>query len=100
MTRFAELYQNYSELSTILMSADLYFYHDETNQMMRDIIETRNNFLIELLQKHPIENCNFHIDILAKLINDMLQSEVHKWRMYNKSYSLVEAVLDYISNVL
>lgn len=100
VTRYAELYQSYSELSLVLSSMDLYFYKEETKEMMIQIIHRKEKFLVDYLNEHPIKNHRLSNETLSKTINDLLYSEVFRWRLAGKSYSLVDSINNYISNVI
>lgn len=100
VTRYAELYQSYSELSLVLSSMDLYFYKEETKDMMLNLINRKEKFLIEYLNDHPIKNHRLSNETLSKAINDLLYSEVFRWRLAEKSYSLVDSVVGYITDII
>lgn len=90
--RFTELFQNYSELATVLCSFDLYFYSVDTKNMMTEVIMNREKFLEGWLRQHPIENSNITAEMLSQLINDLLHAEVFRWRLQDKKYDLNSAV--------
>lgn len=100
ITRFMELYQTYSELTTIVYSFDLYLYENDTKELMIAIIKKREDFLKNWLNKYPIENCNLQPNYLATVINDLMYGEVFKWRMSDKNYSLTVSVLQKVSVLL
>lgn len=100
ITRFSELYQSYFELVTINLSLDLYFYEDDAREKMRKITQKKYDFLEEYLTKNPIKNQTFNAKFISKLINDLLQSEVKRWKHSGQSYDLVEAVKVYINKLL
>lgn len=91
--RYAELYENYSELSTILLSMDLYFYDNVTRARMTEILTNRKEFLTELISK-----CRQDLRIaeqvtdeeLASIIQGVIVSNILEWRLGGKSYSLKE----------
>ena len=72
-----ELYQSYSELTTILYSFDLYLYENDTKQLMIEIIKKREEFLKNWLNKYPIEACNLQPNYLAMVINDLMKQCSH-----------------------
>jgi len=103
VNRFAEMYQNYSELTTVMLSMDLYFYNEETKQMMTAILEGRNNFLKELIE----ENSNklfltdkFNAEEMASLINGIILSQVLEWRLSNCKYSLDKRLNTVIDKII
>jgi len=100
ITRFMELYQNYSELTTIVYSFDLYLYEDDAKALMTEIIKKREDFLKNWINKYPVKNCNFQPNFLATVINDLMYGEVFKWRLGNKNYSLIDSVLHNVSVLL
>ncbi|MCH4890796.1 TetR/AcrR family transcriptional regulator [Acidaminobacter sp. JC074] len=94
VTRYSELYQSYSELTTILYSMDLYFYDENTKKMVADILEMRDDFLKNQLNKYPIKDCSLLPRELALSINELLFVEVFKWKLKGKSYNLTESVIN------
>lgn len=100
VSRYGELYQSYTELTTVLYSLDLYFYDQETKQLMKDILDTRENRLSKQLVKYPVEGSSFKMQYLASMINDMIITEVFKWRLSTESYPLTDSLVDKVSSLL
>ncbi len=97
VTRYGELYQSYSEISVILYSLDLYFYEDDTRALVKSILKTRDDFLKNQLNKYPVPSSILTCNQLAIHINDMLMTEVFKWKLANKTYRLIDVLLDRVS---
>lgn len=100
VTRFGELYQNYSELSLIIASMDLYYYDEETRLTMYNTLKVRQDAIEEYLETHPLESPRLKNKTIGKLVNDLINSEVFRWQMNGKSYDLVEAMLMYVKEIL
>jgi len=103
VTRYAELYQNYAELTTIMFSMDLYFYNEETKKFMEDVLLKRVEFLENIMSSNPQE---FRLlDIystrdFASIINGIVFSQVYEWRMCQKKYDLNEKLVTMITKLL
>ena len=91
--RYSELYQSYSELTSILYSMDLYFYDHKTKKMIKEILQVRDDFLKNQLNKYPIKECSLLPSELALSINELLFVEVYRWKLRDMSYSLTESVV-------
>lgn len=103
VTRYAEFYQNYPEITTVMFSMDLYYYNEQTKAFMEKIVEERIAFLEEIinLNKDYFDALNrFTCRELASLINGTIYSQVYEWRMLNKSYTLDERLIHLVSKLL
>jgi len=103
VTRYAELYQNYSELTTVMFSMDLYFYQAETRVFMEELIQRRLLFLENLISSNPedFELLKIYTSReLASMINGILFSQVYEWRMTQKQYKLDEKLISMVSKLL
>lgn len=97
--RFAELYSNYSELTTVMYSMDLYFYHDESRRRMKEIIEARTSFLEELIEGCLGESGCYQLfskKEMASMIQGIIFAQVYEWRIKEKQFSLEERLLSFI----
>lgn len=88
ITRYAELYQSYKALSTMIYSFDLYYYHEETQVKIMNILETRMSFLSSVLEEKRAKDHKYTSADLAERINDLLLVEVFKWRMSNATFDM------------
>lgn len=101
--RYAELYQNYEELTTVMLSLDLYFYNDFTKDMMIKTDKSRNEFLEKIIKKDKNEFLlgeRLNAKELAELINGTITSQVLEWRLSGKSYKLDNRLNDVINRLL
>lgn len=103
VTRYAEIFQNYSDLTTVMFSMDLYFYNDETKSFMENLIKHRLDFIEKLIESNK-EDFNF-LKIYtpseaASVINGIIFSQVFEWRMSGKNYDLGERLLTIIKKIL
>lgn len=98
--RYAEFYENYSEVTTVMYSMDLYQYHETTKKRMQEIVNSRIEFLADILEDEGVvgsQTSSFSAYEIASLINGIIFSQVYEWRIKEKSYSLKERLLQYIS---
>ncbi|MCT4593678.1 MAG: TetR/AcrR family transcriptional regulator [Anaeromicrobium sp.] len=101
--RFAELYQNYSELTTIMFSMDLYQYKERTKERMQEIVKRRIFFLESIIKEDSTEfSCMNQYDEreMASLINGTIFSQVYEWRIMDKSYPLDERLIKFIGKLV
>ncbi len=102
LKRYCELYQNYSELTTVMFSMDVYFYNDETKARMEEVHKRKKVFLNKLV-KEAIENGSNHIfdvEELTEMINSLIFSTVYDWRMNNKVYILEDKMIPIANKLL
>jgi AcrR family transcriptional regulator len=99
--RFSELYQNYSELTTVMFSMDLYQYNPKTKTRMQEIIQTRLLFLESIFcsDSFPKEK-KYSAKELASMVNGIIFAQTYEWRIMDKSYSLEERILSVIEKIL
>ena len=91
ISRYAELYENYAELTTVVLSLDLFFYNEYTKNKMTNLIKDRKSFINKIVEADMEE---FELGgkmtslELASIIQGMIFSQVYEWRLMDKSYSL------------
>ena len=103
VTRYAELYQNYSELTTVMFSMDLYYYNEYSRKFMKELNGKRLQFLEDLIEKKKEDFSlgeKFTSKELASVINGAIFSQVYEWRMSEKEYILGERLISMISRML
>jgi len=103
VTRYAENFQNYFEMTTIMFSMDLYYYNNETKSFMENIIHHRIDFLESIIESNLEEFSLSNVlnsKEIASLVNGIIFSQVYEWRMSNKSYDLVQKLVSVISKIL
>jgi AcrR family transcriptional regulator len=101
--RFAELYQNYSELTTIVYSMDVYQYDEQTKKMMYDITFKKIDFLEKIISESKSEgkmNTCFEAKEIASMINGLIFSLVYEWRLEGKTYCLEAKLLTIVEKLL
>lgn len=101
--RFAERYKNYSEITTIMFSMDVYYYNDETKAMVKDIHNKRLDFLQSLVEKGQSRgelSETFSAREYAKMIDGMIFSQVYQWRMHEMTTPLVDELVSMVQRLL
>ncbi|MDF1616298.1 TetR/AcrR family transcriptional regulator [Petrocella sp. FN5] len=101
--RFIEFYENYVELTTVMFSMDLYYYHETTKTRMEEIVKKRISFLENLIRLNKetlLKNSRFNSEEMASMIHGTLFAQIYEWRMTGMHYSLKERVLDYVMKLL
>jgi TetR/AcrR family transcriptional regulator, fatty acid metabolism regulator protein len=101
--RYAELFNNYAELTTVMFSMDLYQYHETTRQQMETIVKERLLFLERtILQSEELKQNKLSLSPqdFASLINGIVFSVVYEWRIFSKSFDLEERLMTMIDKIL
>jgi len=101
--RFIEFYENYVELTTVMFSMDLYYYHDVTKTRMEEIVKNRIRFLEDLITLNKevlLNNTRYNSKEMASMIHGTLFSQIYEWRMTGMHYSLKERTLDYVMKLI
>lgn len=103
LKRYCELFQNYSELTTVMFSMDLYQYNDETRRYMSNLLQERLNFLEEVIHGSEVLLQNkqgFDSTELASVINGLIFSTVYEWRILQKSFDLEKRLTSMFEKLL
>lgn len=101
--RYCELFQNYSELTTVMFSMDLYQYNDDTKRLMAKILEERLLFLQKVIGESEVLSNNklgFSVTELASMINGLIFSTVYEWRIQLKIFDLEQRITSIISKLI
>jgi len=101
--RYAELFQNYSELTTVMFSMDLYQYNEMTKKQMEVILNNRILFLEKTINQSEELKKNalgFTSAELASLINGTIFSTVYEWRIFSKNFDLETRLTQLISKLI
>lgn len=101
--RYSELYENYSELTTVVFSFDLYRYDADTDIRMKEIMKKRYDFLEEIITASPqmLQNSlGLSARELASLIQGIIYSQTFEWRMMEKRYSLQDRIVLMTTRIL
>ncbi|MBZ9634325.1 TetR/AcrR family transcriptional regulator [Clostridium sp. FP1] len=100
---YAEYYQNYPDITTVMFSFDIFKYDEEANKEMKNIIKNRYNLLFMFVTK-AIENreisFNNHAQALTDSIFSILWTITFLWRMENCSFDVKERVLLAVGNII
>jgi len=96
LERYGELYQNYSELTTVLYSMDIYFYHEDNKAFFKANMERRIQFLEEILESGDVESL-FGKQVskrgLAEQIMGIVFFQTFMWRLEARGDDLIERIL-------
>ncbi|HEY5587270.1 MAG TPA: TetR/AcrR family transcriptional regulator [Ruminiclostridium sp.] len=91
MNAYAEYYQNYPQIATVILSYDMFHYDDETNKTMKKIINDRRKFVAGIIKKGQSLN-EFSKDIssedAADIITGIIWSTTYSWKMQDCNFSL------------
>lgn len=101
--RFTELYTNYSELTTVMFSMDLYQYNEETKAMMKNTTEKRLAFLKGVIIRTQLDVDNqmrYSAEELASMINGIIFSQTYEWRISEKAFDLQVRIRNLINKLL
>lgn len=96
ITRFAELYENYSELTTVMFSFDLFFYQEKSLEYMTNVNQNRLLFLSQLIEANRGDfsfDKSFSSLEMTELIMGMFLAVTYQWRMHGKDFSLKDKIL-------
>jgi len=91
MNAYADYYQNYPQIATVMLSYDMFHYDDETNKTMKKIIYNRRKFVIDIIEKGQSLS-GFNKDICSEDVADMvigiIWSTTYRWKLEDCSFSL------------
>ena len=100
---YAEYYQNYPEITTVMFSFDTFKYDEETNEEMKNIIKNRYDLLLGIVEK-AIEtkeiSFNNNVEALTDSIFSILWAITFLWRMENCSFDVKERILLAVDNII
>lgn len=100
---YAEYYQNYPEITTVMFSFDIFKYDEEANEEMKKIIKNRYDLLFEFVSKAiDKKEVSFNDDVqaLTDSIFSVLWSTTFLWRMENCSFDVKERILLAVDNII
>lgn len=99
LERYGELYQNYSELSAVPFSMDLYFYNEENQRYFKAQMDSRHTFLANLIGGKDYKS-TFKRDLspedFAEEILGLLSYQTYLWRMNRKEGILRERLIKHL----
>ena len=100
---YAEYYQNYPEITTVMFSFDIFKYDEDTNNEMKNIIKNRYDLLFELVSK-IIDGrevlLNKNVQVLTDSIFSVLWTITFLWRMENCSFDVKDRILSAVDNII
>lgn len=100
---YAEYYQNYPEITTIMFSFDTFKYYEDINEKMKNIMEDRYNLLFSFVSK-AIEKeeipFNKSIEVLTDSIFSILWGTTFLWRMKNCSFNVKQRIILAVDNII
>jgi TetR/AcrR family transcriptional regulator, fatty acid metabolism regulator protein len=100
---YAEYYQNYPQITTVMFSFDVFKYEETANKKMTQIINGRYDSIVRHIMK-GIEKNELpeatEVNILADAIFDVIWSSTFIWKMKNCSYDLKERMIKTIEKVI
>ncbi|MBC8062151.1 MAG: TetR/AcrR family transcriptional regulator [Clostridiaceae bacterium] len=100
---YAEYYQNYPEITTVMFSFDTFKYDEETNEEMKSIIKKRYNllfgFVSKAIEKKEVVFSN-DVQALTDSIFSILWTITFLWRMENCSFDVKERILLAVDNII
>lgn len=81
---YAEYYQNYPEIVTVMFSFDIFKYQSETNDKMSRIIQGKYDFITELVKKGQ-QTGEFTRELQSEELTDiilgLIDSVIYKWKL-------------------
>jgi len=100
---YAEYYENYPQITTVVFSMDLYKYDTAINQKMKEIMAQRYGMLLELVRKgqecgeiHNRMDADQWVDIIWGLI----WSTIFTWKMRDRCFRLKERINTLLGHVI
>lgn len=100
---YAEYYQNYPQITTVLFSFDTFKYDNDTNEEMKIIVKKRYDFLFNLVSE-AIENnevsSNYNTEALTDIIFGVIWSTTFLWRMEDCNFNVKDRIMTTIDKVL
>lgn len=103
-TTYAENYQWYPQIATLLFSFDVYRYTPELKEIMKFTMEGRKIFLERfILNSRLSEGTSDKIlspDVLANIVLGTISSSVYFWKMNDENFDLKDMVLKHMDSLL
>jgi len=100
---YAEYYQNYPEITTVMFSFDTFKYDKDANEEMKNITNNRYNllfdFVLKAIEKKEV-SFNKDVQTLTDSIFSILWAITFLWRMDNCSFDLKKRILLAVDNII
>jgi len=100
---YAECFQSYPEITTVMFSFDTFRYDEEANKRMKKIINKRYNLLYKFVSKAiETKQISFENDVrvLTDSIFSILWTTTFLWRMEDCSFNVKERILLAVDNII
>lgn len=100
---YAEYYQNYPEITTVMFSFDMFKYDDDANEEMKNITKSRYDLLFGFVSK-AIEKKEISSDKGVQVITDsifsILWATIFLWRMENCNFDVKTRIILAVENII
>jgi AcrR family transcriptional regulator len=100
---YISYYESYPQISVIMFSADVYRYDEETFSFMKEVLDSREVFLKEIVRK-AIEEGEVKRDSDPEEIADSIQGLIwwytFKWRIIDPGMSLKKTIQDRLKTLI
>lgn len=103
VNRYCELYENYSELTTVMLSMDLYFYEPETKAQMKATIQRRGAFLSSIIEEGKKDGTIKNVEnseTLAAATEGIIVNQIIAWRLTDTDKTLNDLIVSHIEGLL
>ena len=100
---YAEYYQNYPAITTVMFSFDAFKYEEDTNEEMKKIVRNRYDLLFKLvsfaMEKGEIspEKNKY---VITDAIFSVIWSTTFLWRMSDCNFNVKERIMLAVDNIL
>lgn len=100
---YAEYYQNYPQITTVMFSFDVFRYEEDANKKMNEIVNGRYDLIVKHIlrgiEKKELPE-NTEVNVLADAIFDIVWCSTFTWKMKNCSFDLKERMVKAIEKIL
>lgn len=93
---YAENYQWYPQIATVLFSFDVYRYDPELKKIMSQTMDNRRKFLEDFIISCRKENENSGVippAVLTNLVLGCICNSVYSWKLMGETYDLKDEIL-------
>jgi len=100
---YAEYYQNYPEITTVMFSFDTFKYDEEINEEMKNTINNRYNLLFDIVSEAIAKgevSSNNDAKSLTDSIFSILWAITFLWRIENCGFDVKERILLAVDNII
>lgn len=100
---YAEYFENYPQITTVMLSYDMYAYDSSTKKKMLTIIHHRLDLLKHLLKKGYLKSeikSTLDIDELANVLHGIIWSLTYMWKLTCSTDSLKKQIIHAFNEIL